>query len=354
MKVLHLPTNIASQMSVTVRALRDIGAEARGIVLNKKIIQSNEGLECYEYLSPEQPSVQSRLKSLIWARKLISAINWADVIHWYSHTRTLPKDLDLRLIAAFNKPRIVEFWGSEVRIPEIASLDNPYRAKMYQENPDLQRGAKEKSINTQSRFARYGFECLVPGVETATYIQENIFPKPYFVKTRLISSEFIPAYPDPDNSKPVIVHSPSHKALKGTQTTLETIEALRGKYDFIFKLIHNVERFKALQILRESDIFLDQFIAGSYGIAALEAMAFGKPTFCYINPSMEDRYPIDLPIVNANQDDLPEVLSTLLENGEKRYQIGRLSRAYFEKYHDAHKIANQLLSIYQELIAKNK
>ena len=69
---------------------------------------------------------------------------------------------------------------------------------------------------------------------------------------------------------------------------------------------------------------------------------------------MEKLYPVDLPIVNANQDNLLEVLSALLENGEKRHQIGRLSRAYFEKYHDAHQIATQLQSIYQELMEKHK
>jgi hypothetical protein len=48
MRVLHLPVNVASQTSITVRALRDIGVDAQGIVINNSAIQGSEGIRNFE------------------------------------------------------------------------------------------------------------------------------------------------------------------------------------------------------------------------------------------------------------------------------------------------------------------
>ena len=140
----------------------------------------------------------------------------------------------------------MEFWGSDVRIPEIASADNPYSAKMYREYPELSNGAHERSIQTQMRFSRYGFECLLPGAEIYPYISESIFPTPYHTKARLIILYFIPKYPDPDKKRPVIVHAPSDKAKKGTKAVSWAIDHLKKKYGTkipILKLDDPISRF---------------------------------------------------------------------------------------------------------------
>lgn len=354
MRVLHLPVNIASQVSITVRALRDIGIEARGLVVNNSPIQGSEGIEAFEVVSRRRHPVRGFIQTLSWWYAVQSAIRWADVVHWYFGSRTLPKDLDLKYVALLNRARLVEFFGSDIRIPEIASADNPYWARMCQVYPDFAHGARERSLKTQGRFARYGFECLVPGFETESYVQKDIFPTPYGIKTRLIISDFDPKYPDAGERRPVVVHAPSHRGKKGTKAVLRAIDQLKCRYEFDFKLVHAIEHSKALEIVRNCDVMLDQFIAGAYGVAALEAMAFGKPTLCYIRPSLLSNYPSDLPIINANQNNLVEVLGSLLEDGQRRHEIGRRSRAYVEKYHDAHQIARQLVSIYQELIEKKR
>jgi len=53
-------------------------------------------------------------------------------------------------------------------------------------------------------------------------------------------------------------------------------------------LIDGVPYSQALGIVRGYDIFLDQFVIGDgYGIAAIEAMALGKPVVCHIKPSAD-------------------------------------------------------------------
>jgi len=78
---------------------------------------------------------------------------------------------------------------------------------------------------------------------------------------------------------------------------------------------------QANELLQKCDIFLDQFVLGAHGVAAIEAIAYGKPVLCYIKPSQINLYPPDLPIVNAN----------------------------VEKYHDATILSRELLTLYESL-----
>lgn len=351
MKVLHLPYNIASQISVTVRALRDIGIDARGLVTNNALIQNARDVEILPTIKESRYSIRGILHRIPVWRSVLSAIKWADVVHWH-FTNALWWSCDLRYAKRLGKARIVEFWGSDIRIPEIASADNPYMARMYDENPRMALGAAERSRCVQARFSRYGFECLNPGFELKSYIQEDIFPSPYRSRARLILSDFQPRYPDPHKRRPLIVHAPSSKVIKGTDAVLRAIEELKSKYEFDFQLIHGFEHCESLEIVQNCDIMLDQFVIGAHGLLSLEAMAFGKPVVCYIKPSLVSKYPDDLPIVNANQENLAGVVKNLLEDGRRRHEIGRRSRAYVEKYHDAHKIARELVAIYEELLGK--
>ena len=49
-----------------------------------------------------------------------------------------------------------------------------------------------------------------------------------------------------------------------------------------------------------------------------------------------------------------QIECVLLRDGPRRHQVGRASRAYVETHHDAHKIARDLVRIYEELIEKSK
>ena len=69
MKLLHLPTNTASQSSVTVRALRDIGINARGLVTNIAPIQNARDVEILPGITESQSSTlrtgSRRLEAII-------------------------------------------------------------------------------------------------------------------------------------------------------------------------------------------------------------------------------------------------------------------------------------------------
>jgi len=255
-------------------------------------------------------------------------------------------------ISLLNKGRIVEFWGTDIRDPKIASVDNPYMERFFKDDPEFKKRRRIKSIKHQARFAKYGFKCLVPGEELGAYVNRDIFPAFYRTRQRLILEDYPVAYQDRENLRPLVVHMPSNKVRKGTESVLRSVNQLKNAYAFDFKLIHNVPKSEAALILQQSDIVLDQFVLGDHGLLALESMASGKPTVCYIKPSILNKYPDDFPIVVANQDNLTEVLEALLKDSRRRNEIGRRSRAYVERYHDARKVARDLVCIYEELLRK--
>ena len=132
MRVLHLPRSAGSQISFLVRALRDMGVDARGIVHNNSLYELNASITNYEVRLRWKHPVRTMIQVFTWFQAFASAVRWADVVHWHFCWYTAPGDIDLKYISLLKKPAIVEVWGSDVRIPEIASVDNPYYEKLIQ------------------------------------------------------------------------------------------------------------------------------------------------------------------------------------------------------------------------------
>jgi glycosyltransferase involved in cell wall biosynthesis len=344
MRVLLVPFNISSQLSVTVRALGALGIEARGLVRNISNIQDHAGVEVMDWVG--RPNPAARLwRGVRWRWKMTRALAWADVIHWHWGGSTW-KGMDLRLAAWFGKPRLVEFWGDDLRDPARASRDNVFLAHMYEQNPEL---AVSHSRPTQRLFRQHGFECLLPGVELCDYLEPGVFDGYYQTRQRVPLEDFTPTFPDPQKAQPLLVHAPSHKSRKGTEAVLSAVDRLARRHRFDFKLLHELPRSEALRTVAACDVFLDQFTIGAEGLAALEAMALGKPVVCFIKPSLRARYPDSLPIVLADQDSLAETVAALLADGQRRHDIGVRSRQHVETYHDSRRLAGELMDIYGEM-----
>jgi glycosyltransferase involved in cell wall biosynthesis len=162
----------------------------------------------------------------------------------------------------------------------------------------------------------------------------------------LLTDRFEPAYPDPSGSVPLVVHAPSAPIAKGTGYIERALDSLRGDVEFEYVQLQGVPRDEAMRLVARADVFIDQVVIGDYGMAAIEAMAFGKPTVAWVKPSVRANYPDDLPVVNADPSGLHDALGGLLASGERRRDIGVASRAFVERYHDAHGRAKTLLPHY--------
>lgn len=358
MNILFLPLNIASMQALTAEALNQIEGT------NAKCLTGHT----HKYQSTNQTTIVlpnrfvSRKNPLKWlyaqwnySRLLKKWINWADVLH-YTWTTAYDHGRDLRWAKKMNKPVFIEWVGSDIRDPEILSEINPYYKMVFNkgyEYREAENGEHKKKV--QQMFSEFKARPLLCP-EMSLYLNKILFPEHMLLLQRVNISEFVAEFPSDQNFKPLIVHSPSAKIAKGSNIIIKVIEELKKDFDFEFKLSHDVERDEVLKTISKADIFLDQIIIGSYGMATMEALAYGKPVMCYLMPEVfAAGLPVECPIVNTNPDNLKEQLIKLISNPQLRNAIGRQSRAYAEKYHDVKKVSKQLLHIYKEAIEeKNK
>jgi len=348
MKILFLPVNVASMQTITAAALNQFeGIEAHCIV-----DQQNPDANVNEtVLVIPRTSKKELFKSIYYAltyfKKIKHWIEWADVLH-YVYTPGDKFHRDLKYAYNLRKKIFVEYVGSDIRVPQLLAEINPYY-KFLLDSKLFEYSAVEKNngnYELQNVFHKYGAIPIV-NPEMKIYLKPNLYPKVVDLFIRIDVENINPIFPTLDTSKIRIVHSPSAKYAKGSQYIIPLINKLSQIYPIDFVLNHKRPRQEVLDTLVYADIFIDQIIAGSYGMASIEAMAYGKPTICYImNEVFNNGLPRSCPIVNANPDTLEEKLVELIESACLRREIGIRSRKFVEEYHNVNSIAHQLLKVY--------
>lgn len=337
--------------AITVERLLKAGIDARALFIDSNPYQDNKNFASYQLKNLPYGFPQKVFNISRFYRDTVKAIRWADVIHWCG-TFSIPLlKITLPLIRYYNKPCLVEWVGSDIRIPEVEFLDNPYYKAIFHHGYEYAYESLAHSRKIQTLYKNAGFIPLVfPGMEQ--YILPDIFPEYTKYIQRIDLAKYTPEYPSPTNTKPLIVHAPTAPVCKGTKYIVEAIDKLKQKYDLEFILVHKFDRQKALETIRRSDIFIDQLILGSYGMATMEAFAFGKPVLCYMKPSVTGCFPGTSPIINANPDTVYERIENLLLHPELRTAKGTESRKYAETYHNIDSVLDPLIHIYEETIRK--
>jgi hypothetical protein len=353
LRILFAPSNIASFASITMDALnRKQNIEAKGFSLySNKYWSFGKNWFVLNLQLVHNPLLR-KLRFLYGNFILLKKIYWADVIHWqWSIGGETYFDLHYKLIKQLKKPILIEWLGSDIRIPEIVSSFNPF----YKEWVDsgkyfYKEESNKRSLSIQEKFS---FLNAYPAVcpEMSLFVEKKFFKRIILLYQRIHIESFTPVFPEVIKKVPKVVHTPSAPGAKGTESVRAAVEKLKLK-GLIFEYIeiHNKSKSEALEAISKADIFLDQFIIGGYGMATCEAMAFGKPVFCYLMSSVQNLLPTDCPIINVNISELQEKLEEFIIDPSLRRSFGERSREYVEKYHDANKIADQLVAEYKNML----
>jgi len=104
-----------------------------------------------------------------------------------------------------------------------------------------------------------------------------------------------------------------------------------------------------ISMYRESDVVLDQFVLGSYGTAAPEAMSCGKPVVMFLDAELNTMAFGEMPpVINAgNQGEIVNVLSSMDRN--KMLTLGERSRDWILTKHSLEAVAKINLDAYRRL-----
>lgn len=338
-KVIHVPLEIAGQVGLICESYRSLGyfASAYNFFPN--------------YLKYDNPYMQTTdIYELI--KLLEPATQFYDLFHFHNSYTFLQDKKDIELIKAAGKKMVMHHRGNDVRSRTRARQGKDYTNPYV--NADCSFPDEQIEQNLKY-FAKHMACAIVQDYELYKYVIDyyQAEGKPVFVLPRLIkTSSFSPLYPKPQKNQPLqIVHAPTNRAFKGSDAIEQVINQLKSQYPIEYKSVEGLTHQQALEIYKRADIVIDQILCGAYGNLSVEAMALGKPVICYIRPDLVSHYPQDLPIISANPDTLYAVLQQLLKHPEQLYHLGQKGRQYVEKHHEASKVIQELLQIYQHVYA---
>jgi hypothetical protein len=130
-----------------------------------------------------------------------------------------------------------------------------------------------------------------------------------------------------------IGHSPTNRAVKGTDEILKQLELLKSSHPVEIVLIENLPYQEALVLKQSCDLFVETIGELGYGISGLEALALGIPTACEILPDYAAVLG-DHPFIAVNAGNIAERLIPYVESSPKRKALGEKSRKWVRKTHD--------------------
>jgi hypothetical protein len=326
--------DVANQAALSAFGLREIGVPAHCLSAPHPF--------AYEVA----PDIVPEKKRRQFLRTAGRAVRDHDVLHFHYGQSLVRESLgavDARLAGALGRRVVVEFHGSDIRMPSVERARNPHYVWLEGEDDE---------VATQ-RMRRWS--PITGGHVVQCDHSLDVFLAPYFdhihvVGHRVDTRRFDPVFPSPTAKVPVVVHSPSDLAVKGTRFVREAIADLQADGMALeYVEVHGVGQREAQALYRRADLVIDQLCAGSHGVFAAEAMSLGKPVVCYLLPEVADTFPADLPLIDASPETLTDVLASWLTRPADRLERGRASRAYAERVHDVRAVARRLLEVYEEL-----
>jgi glycosyltransferase involved in cell wall biosynthesis len=158
---------------------------------------------------------------------------------------------------------------------------------------------------------------------------------------------WVPRQERPEPVVPVVVHTPSRAAIKGSAFVDEALAPLVAEGLVEYRRVEGVPPQQMPAVLGDADIVLDQFAIGSYGVLACQAMATGTAVVGHVGPevrsAVEGATGHVLPIIEATPDTLQETLRQLVASPELRRAAAQAGPAFVRSVHDG-KLSARILA----------
>ena len=308
LRILHCPNSTGGQAWMVSRAERELGYQSDNVIYRGNYI--NYPSDYNLNISFKKRPFSSVYKTL---KFFLGVVRKYDVFHFYSGETIIPFYLDLPILKLFKKKIFFTFQGCDIRRSRVCL--STLKTSSCRECPGIKCKSRYSNflkflkLKIMLFFANKTFvlnpdlKLISPSSVMVPYASVNIN------KWKLSLSE--------EKKEIEILHAPTNRIIKGTKYLLLVISKLKEKrYPVRLKLIEKIENKKMINYCKSADIVVDQLLLGWYGGFAVEMMALGKPVICYLNKDFFDftSFAADIPIVNANLENLEEKLKWLIEN----------------------------------------
>ena len=147
-----------------------------------------------------------------------------------------------------------------------------------------------------------------------------------------------------ERKRPRVLHVPSQRtpAIKGTQYISPVLQKLHNEGAIEYVSPSGVPHHELRELIKSCDVVVDQLLFGSYGVAAVEAMAAGRVTVGRMSPDVVALMPEAPEMLEATPDTLREVMCSVLDRrGELRVQA-EANRRFVRRWHDGTESAARL------------
>jgi hypothetical protein len=230
--------------------------------------------------------------------------------------------------------------GTDVRLPSrhaAENRDSPYRPEVLARTGGLEREARAN----QEAFRRLGLPVFVSTPDLLDDLP-NATWLPVVVDTRRWVSDVVPLA----RQRPVVVHVPSHAAVKGSDLIDPALRRLDAEGLVEYRRIERLAAEEMPAAYGDADIVLDQFRLGSYGVAACEAMSSGRIVVGHVSSATREVVRSatgrELPIVESTAHDIESTVRRMLSDRDAFRHVGARGREFVAAVHSGHRSAGVL------------
>ena len=233
--------------------------------------------------------------------------------------------------------------GTDVRNPDthISRYDYSY----YSDAPaDWVSKCRQISSRNRSTAVEAGAEVYV---STPDLLLDLPFAQ--WLPVCIDTSAWYSVQPALERKVPRVLHIPSRRSpsIKGTgyiDPVLNRLAAL-GRIHYLSP--DRVPHSSMRALVEHSDIVVDQIQSGSYGVAAVEAMAAGRLVVGNVGEDVAQLMDERPPIVNARPSELSDVFEAILDDCDHYARIAEFGPGFVRRWHDGRISAKLLTSFVQ-------
>lgn len=233
------------------------------------------------------------------------------------------------------------FHGSDIRLPSrhmSATPWSPFAAGLS----SLREGHERRA----ARLAAYVRRSGIPAFYSTPDLSADV-PGGTWLPVVVDPARWSADRPALDGSRlPIVAHAPSNAAMKGSDVVDPILARLADEGLLEYRRVASVRSSEMPALYGSVDVVLDQFRLGSYGVAAVEAMAAGRVVLGHVTQGV--RATIlretgrELPIVEADPGSLESVLREALANLDSVRALAADGPAFVADIHDGRRSAAAL------------
>ena len=335
-KVLIAPVHIGGQLLRYERCSKKIGIKASSMALYDNKFGDFASINLS--LNKQSNPCLSLMKRFYY---FIYFLFNFEIFHFFFGETLLPNNWDLPILKLLKKKLLMNYWGSDIRLPPVIKKKSKYYVNSYKESA-------RKNIAKMKRVSKYIQNVAVQDYELYEYVLPY-FKNIYILRSTVEESEI--NFDIFNNMhKIIITHIPSQKEFKGSEIIEDVMIQLKKKYEnLIYNTIVDIPINEVKPRIIGSHLIIDQIRVGAHGIISVEAFSLGRPVICYIRDDLLKYYPKELPIINANPENLNKIIEKILKKPEILKEYAKKSYNYYKKYHSPEVIGKQLMNIYKKL-----